>query len=368
MKNRRTLSLRGLAIILLAGTAAAQPFTNGPSLSVSLAASVTSPAPVGTIVTWTASVAGTSSTNLWYRFQTRETATTLGPCHAVRGTVALHGCATDFSMVQDFGPVNALSWTASDHEGEYEVQVTATDNDSGATAVASAVFQFTPRVTGSTPVVSTTANPLVFLYSAPSCPAGSTMSVQFQAPDGFLQNTNSKPCDGRTTMNFYLAGMRAQTLYSIQHTIHNGSQAVTGPVLTQTTPNASTTDGPYTVAVLPPATAPNPVVLQARFGWPVATDLMGNLLWYSAQSISIMSRPEPGGLFLGWFEGSTYDTAHQILRRVRSGRDGPSRNQRGSRERAIGGHRDAPHHRVSSRGPSPAGRKPPGARVRRNGY
>jgi hypothetical protein len=316
MKNRRTLSLGGLAIVLLAGTAAAQPFTNGPpgaSLSVSLAASVTSPAPVGTIVTWTASVAGTSSTNLWYRFQARETATTLGPCHAVRGTVAPHGCATDFSMVQDFGPVNALSWTASDHEGGYEVQVTATDNDSGATAVASAVFQFTPRVTGSTPVVSTTANPLVFLYSAPSCPAGSTMSVQFQAPDGFLQNTNSKPCDGRTTMNFYLAGMRAQTLYSIRHTIQNGSQAVTGPVLTQATPNASTTDGPYTVAVLPPATAPNPVVLQARFGWPVATDLMGNLLWYSAQDISIMSRPEPGGLFLGWFEGSTYDTAHQIL-------------------------------------------------------
>jgi len=114
-------------------------------------------------------------------------------------------------------------------------------------------------------------------------------------------------------MNFYLAGMRAQTLYSIQHTIQNGSQAVTGLVLTQATPNASTTYGPCTVAVPPPATAPNPVVLQARFGWPVATDLMGNLLWYSAQSISIMSRPEQGGLFLGWLEGSTYDTAHQIL-------------------------------------------------------
>jgi hypothetical protein len=65
---------------------------------------------------------------------------------------------------------------------------------------------------------------------------------------------------------------------------------------------------------IPPASSlPNPVLLQARFGNPAATDLNGNLLWYSLQNISFMSRPEPGGLFLGWFEGSTVDTAHQIL-------------------------------------------------------
>ena len=58
----------------------------------------------------------------------------------------------------------------------------------------------------------------------------------------------------------------------------------------------------------------NPIILQARFGYPAATDSMGNLLWYSLQDISMIARPEPGGLFLGWFEGGTGDPSVQILR------------------------------------------------------
>jgi arylsulfate sulfotransferase len=84
--------------------------------------------------------------------------------------------------------------------------------------------------------------------------------------------------------------------------------------LTQATPDTSFTFGARTVLAPPPAPMANPIILQARFGWPAATDAMGNLLWYSPQDISMISRPEPGGLFLGWFEGSTVDTAHQILR------------------------------------------------------
>ena len=268
------------------------------------------------MVTWSAVVSGNSSSNLWFRFRARTAAAPSGACRALRVLlVTTNGCAApNFSTIRDFGPVSTLDWTESDREGVYELEVSARDNASGAVAVALAKFQFSPRVTGSTPVISQTANPLVFLYSAPACPAGSTMKVRFQSPDGFAQTTNSKPCDGRTTMNFYLAGMRVQTLYSIQHFIENGSQSVSGPVLTQLTPNATPPYAPITVMTPAPAGSPNPVILHGRFGNPAATDMAGNLLWYSLQDISMISRPEPGGLFLGWFEGVTVDTAHQILR------------------------------------------------------
>jgi hypothetical protein len=41
---------------------------------------------------------------------------------------------------------------------------------------------------------------------------------------------------------------------------------------------------------------------------------MGNLLWYSEQDVSTIARPEPGGLFLGWFESEEVGTERQFLR------------------------------------------------------
>jgi hypothetical protein len=318
MQKRRLLISGGWAALLLSGIAAGAPLHAQTALSVSLSASVTSPAPVGSIVTWTASATGSSAGNVWYRFRMCEVGAasrsgTAVPAVGRRLPPRVH-CTTDsYSMVRDYGPVNTLNWTISEHEGDYEIEISARDLDNGATALAAAPFEFTPRVTGGAPVINPTANPLVFLYSAPSCPAGSSMRVQFEGPDGFLQSTNSKTCDGRT-MNFYIAGMQAQTVYFVQHVVENGGQDATGPLLTQATPATTFTMGARTVRVSPPASMVNPIILQARFGWPAATDAMGNLLWYSLQDISMISRPEPGGLFLGWFEGSTVDTAHQIIR------------------------------------------------------
>jgi len=217
-------------------------------------------------------------------------------------------------VVRDYGPVNTMDWTASEHEGDYDIEISARDLDTGAVALASAPFRFTSRVTGGTAVLSPTANPLVFLYSAPACPAGGTMRVQFQAPDGFLQSTNAKLCDGRTTMNFYLAGMQSQTSYAVLPAYEGQAEGMTGSMLMQVTSGTSFSYGARTVTVAPSSAAVNPIILQARFGWPAATDMMGNLLWYSQQDISMISRPEPGGLFLGWWESETDDTAHQILR------------------------------------------------------
>jgi hypothetical protein len=218
-------------------------------------------------------------------------------------------------MIQDYGPLNSVAWTASDHEGNYEMEVSARDNTTGVVSTTTSAFEFVPRVSSGTPAINPTANPLVFLYSAPLCSANSTMSVQFQASGTLLQSTNSKSCDGRTTMNFYIAGMLPKTVYSVQHVIRTGANTVMGPVLTQLTgePSSVLDYGARTLNVPPPASLPNPVLLQARFGNPVATDLNGNVLWYSLQNISFLARPEPGGLFLGWLEGSTFDTAHQAI-------------------------------------------------------
>ncbi len=312
MQDRQILISGGLAALLVFGVPAGKPLNAQTALSVSLSTSVTSPAPVGSIVTWTASATGSSAGNVWYRFRMCDVG--MGSASRRPPLPRSVDCAErGYSMVRDYGPVNTLDWTIGEHEGNYDIEVSARDVDTGATASVATAFQFTSRVTGGAPAINPTANPLVFLYSAPSCPAGSSMRVQFQGPDGFLQSTNSKPCDGRT-MNFYLAGMRPQTVYSVQHVVGNGTQTVTGPLLTQATPDTSFTFGARTVRVSPPTPMVNPIILQARFGWPAATDTMGNLLWYCPQDISMISRPEPGGLFLGWFDGSTVDTAHQILR------------------------------------------------------
>ena len=297
-----------------AGIAASEPPSAQTALSASLSASVASPAPVGSIVTWTASSTGSLAGHVWYRFSVRDLGAAScgpGPSRLLQSRI----CAReDYSIIRDYGPVNTLDWTVSEHEGTYEVEVSVIDNVTGATASTASTFQFTPRVSNA-PVVSPTANPLVFLYSAPACPIGSTMRVQFLGPNGIPQSTNSKPCDG-LTMNFYIAGMQPLTTYSMQHIVQTGAQAVAGPLLLEPipAPDAAFSMGAHTVLTGPPNPFVDPIILQARFGYPAATDAMGNLLWYSLQDISMIARAEPGGLFLGWFEGSTVDTAHQIIR------------------------------------------------------
>ena len=284
-------------------------------LAASVSASATSPAGLGSMVTWTATAAGSQAGNVWYRFRVRELGA-IQPAHQTGGLrIPTPSPIADFQMIQDFGPVNTLSWTASEHEGNYQIEVAARDVDTGATSTVMTDFQFAPLVARSAPAINPTVNPLVFLYSAPACPAGSAMKVQFQTAGGLSQSTNAKTCDGQTSMNFYLAGMLAHTTYTVQHTIQNGSNTVTGPALTLTTGDASSLIfAARTVTIAPPATFPNPVILDARFGYPAATDAMGNLLWYAEPpAISMISRPEPGGLFLGWYEDATVDTAHQIL-------------------------------------------------------
>jgi hypothetical protein len=240
--------------------------------------------------------------NLWYRFRVRYLGMT--------GSGASPG---DFSTVIDFSPVATLDWTA-EREGRYEIETSTRNNDTGEVTATTSMAQFTPRVTESTPVITETANSMVARYSAPPCPAGSSMRVVFSDSFGNSQSTPARPCDGTATMNFYVAGMRPATPYSIQHVVDGSAESTSGPSLSWTPPATDNTFGPYNVVQPPSDPNTAPVVLQSTGGWPVATDLAGNLVWYYPEAISFMARPAGGGRFLGWYENQTLGPEYQIIR------------------------------------------------------
>jgi hypothetical protein len=220
-----------------------------------------------------------------------------------------------YHLVKDFGLDNTLDWAAVSHEGFYQVEVTARSLDSGATASASGSFQFQSLVTGDQPVITPTAHPMVYLYSAPSCPAGQRMRVTFRGPDGTAQGTPFQACQPGRTMNFYLAGLLPQQAYSINHVISTGENASQGPSLSLTP--QSTDVNVASQIVQPQAVAVRQgVLLQATVNAPhqVATDLSGNILWYYPGNVSYITRPEADGRFFAIFTDPKSDPSHQLLR------------------------------------------------------
>lgn len=245
-------------------------------LAVVLTPSVPSPAPLGTVVTWTAAAFGGSG-NYLYRFSASDPG--LGS-HVVR----------------DYSPANTLDWTSADWEGSYTLRVTVQDS-LGGVADASVPYQLTPLAeTG--PVITPTANPLVFIYSTPPCLAGSSMRVEFQGPDGFLQDTPYRTCRSGVSMNFYLAGLRPAATYAVHHTLDTGPVQLDRPVLTLTTPVASA-QAPSVNVLEGAAPQPAAITLHSAFMGPsYAADPSGNLIWYYSAPLALLTRPESGGRFL----------------------------------------------------------------------
>jgi hypothetical protein len=265
------------------------------AMSVSLQPSVSSFSKVGALVTWTASAGGGSAGTLWYRFRARP-------------------AGAQFHMVRDYGPENRLDWTSLG-EGDYEIEASIRNRDTDETAVATAPYHMASRVTGSVPVVSTTANPLVFLYSAPPCPAGSRMKVEFLG-NNLLTATPYRDCAAGVSMNFYLGGLRAGSNYLVRHTVATGAAVAYGPVLPLPVPAVKLNIASYDVVW--PAADPtaNGIVLQSTlFQLPVATDLAGNLVWYYAQQATV-TRPEPGGTFLMLNTPAQTDPSQQVFREI----------------------------------------------------
>jgi arylsulfate sulfotransferase len=290
IRKRIGISLIGMLAFATAG------FSQDNKISVKLTPSLSSPEPVGQQVLWTATVTGGSG-RVTYRFMAAPAGSKL-------------------NVMRDFSPVNTFPWSELT-EGVYHVVVQVRDLHVGLAQVG-AVFTFTSRVTGTDPVVSPATNPLVAIYSAPSCAVGSSVSVTFSPTTGKAEppmTTASKPCDGRHSLNFYVAGMLPKTSYNLQQTTTTGSSSTPGPTLTFQTGVPNYKILPFDVTTAPNKKTSSEDILLMSFKSvrdspplypsPTAVDLHGNVLWYywdpenpvTPQS-EYLTRPVAGGTFL----------------------------------------------------------------------
>src|SRR5882724_3563865 len=179
-------------------------------MSVRLLPSMSSPQPVGSVIGLMPRVDNAAQGMLVFRYSVREGG---GPLHVIR----------DFSQQRDF------VWRPALYEHEATVRVTVRNNGTKETADGDLPFRTVPRIKGSQPVVTPTANPLIALFSAPPCPAGGRFRVAFQRPDDKdLTHTAFEPCRGSTSNNVYVAGMRTDSDYRMRAEVENGSNMKPG--------------------------------------------------------------------------------------------------------------------------------------------
>lgn len=265
------------------------------AMDLAVTTSAPSPALVGTIITFAATASEAPSGNQWFRFRVRRQ-------------------GEDYQLIRDYSPASTLEWTESSKEGSYEMEVSARNLDTGEISTSETSFDFAPIVTGSAAVVTPTSNSLVFLYSAPPCEEGQRMRVAFKGPNGIAQRTPYQDCDG-LSMNFYLAGIRALTEITAQHTLDTGSSFESSPELTFT--SGALPDNLYSEKILfpPPAQSTYPLLIGSPLGTPpLANDLEGNILWYGPSDLALLTRTEAGGFLWGLVEAYNGVPSQQLLR------------------------------------------------------
>jgi len=278
--------------------------------------SVAAPQPLGTAVTWTVKATDSNPNNLTFQFSVTPP----------NGPIA---------MVEDFnlGTASAGTWTSQPFiwttiagEGIYTVQTIAKDFVSGETATQMAQFQLSTRVTAGVATVNSTGNALVALFSTPSCPAGSTLRVAFYTGSNSPNYTAWAPCNPPVSMNFYVAGMRPSTTYTMHFQKATKGKVTNGAPVSFTTgalPKLSHGFYPsFTVNTQAPAGDPNPMLLWSftKLIVPVATDLSGHIVWYYGNgTATLLTRPVEGGTMLTIQNGVSWDssnTTQQILEEI----------------------------------------------------
>jgi hypothetical protein len=288
-----------------------------PSLAtaadVTLTANLPTGQPVGTSIQWT--VSGTGIGSLDSRLSVRRA----GSGQTGYGTI-----------MYDFGARQSFDWTPL-VEGRYLVTAQVRDNGDGSVTTVSQQFTIV-AVPGSKQgvVVSTTRNPLVALYSAPPCSADLFMRVMFTGdyPGARQYRTDAKACVASQAMNFYVAGMRASTSYSLSHQL----ETATGEVIS-TSPVSAFTTGAIDIPVATPnivipagpdTSVEDSIVLTGPVGdlgyGPVAADIEGQLVWYykplqgTRSDLRLMSRWNDGGTFFA--VATSADSDRLALREV----------------------------------------------------
>jgi hypothetical protein len=288
--------------------------------------SASPPKPIGTQIVWTVKATDNGPGPLTFQF---NVALPGGPLAVVRD----FNVGTLSSGVWTSQP---FTWSPTSFEGRYQIQVVTKDFGSGQTNSLTKSFQVTPLVSGSTPAVVSTANPLVASFGAPSCPAGSSMRVVFQQQSMSRPAiaTNAVACHPPATMNFEVAGMYPSTAYNMYSQTITGTQTVNGPTVSFTT-GALPTGVPFPPfkAVVPVSgqadTAESvlvltPLKLSSTGAYPaVATNLSGSILWYYYPSDSghfeVLTRPLTGGKFLTIQSAPAWNPASvesQVLREI----------------------------------------------------
>ncbi|MGA2594886.1 MAG: aryl-sulfate sulfotransferase [Bryobacteraceae bacterium] len=293
---------------------------------VSMLPSLVPPRSIGSSIVWTVSATDTSPGPLTFQFNVAHSdgSLTLAKDFNV-GTLAA-GVWTSLPFV----------WVPTSVEGTYRIQVVVKDFATGETASQTVQYQVNPLVTGNAPVVVPTANPLVALFSAPSCASGSSMRVVFQIADKKTpaSATTMVSCHPPYTMTFEIAGMYPNSIYEMSAETATGSQLVNGPVTTFTT-GALPADisfpefGP-TIQIGPQTDTSDPIILHNLFTFgeettypDVATDLVGRILWYyypnDTTHINVLTRPLQNGGFLSIEDDPAWNpaaTKEQLLRRI----------------------------------------------------
>jgi len=314
--NGRFLPLIGLLVLLpcmpLFATVTITSFT--PSR--------TSPQTIGVPVVWTAKATDTGAGPLTFQFSITPPG----------GTI---------QMVKDFnlGSLNTGVWTSKPFtwyptgiEGTYQIRVVAKDFGTGQLAAKTVSFQVSPLVTGTNPLVIKTGNPLVALFSAPSCAAGSMMRVVYQPQAGGTQSvTNWIGCRPPHTMTFEIAGMYPSTAYTMFSQTKTGSTITPGSSVSFTTGALPTNITFPTFTVTTAGTDPaNPVLLHNPITFGVtsvypdtATDQSGKIIWYYSANDStkadVLTRPLPGGGNITMQDDLAWDptaTQEQYLRQI----------------------------------------------------
>lgn len=300
--------MKARSLALFAAVLAALPLH--AALSVSLTTSLPSPQPLGTPIELKAAVSGGSSTDSYdYRF-----------------VVYLNSAHQNY---RDFNLTNSFTWVPYQVEGSYVAAVTVRDRTTGAFAATSIPFTITSRLNHGIAAVNRTSNSLVALFSAPPCSAPNSMRVRFaQLNSSTSQTTNLKPCNGATSMNWYVAGMYQNSTYQMHYEVvaPNGSLLRSGANLDFTTGAVPSSITPPATQVITPAPAPNntlfPILLHGYlplhsvgYVTPAATDLAGNVVWYLPYAVSLVTRTEPGGNLLVIFAGSS-DPHGDVVREI----------------------------------------------------
>ncbi len=287
---------------------------------VSLTPAPPSPQQIGATVTWIAMATDTNPGPLAFEFS-------VAPPNGKQATVR------NFNL----GTLNGSAWTSlpfdwalTGIDGVYQVRVVAKDFTSRETHSLTVSFTVTSPITGGNPVVRPTANPLVALFVAPTCPAGSHARVSFQPQSGSVPatTTNWESCQPPAAMTFEIAGMYPSTAYNMYAQVKTGGSIVNGPAVSFTT-GALPSNVPFPVfSVNIPAGPGEPnrvllhgVVSEGKSVYPdVATDLAGNIIWYDYPNdldhASLMTRPLLNG-YLALQSGPVWDPGvqgEQVLR------------------------------------------------------